>query len=381
MKEFLRGFTRIASYFILGVALIAVYKTFDNINVIISFVGRIIRILNPFVIGLGLAFLMYAPTKWLEKWLAEKAPQRVKKYYRLISVLTVYFILILIIALLLIYALPALIKGTVDFVSSLPKYYNELIEFLNTLTEKDGLLEGYDVTQAVEELYTSYIEPRFTTDAVIGYFKGLMNFTTSILNIFMAFIISIYMLLSRESLVRTGKIILSLFLKKCQLDTLAKYTHRSCEILYSYFYSQALDAFIVGAIMTIGLIIFRAPSAPLLGFIIGLMNMIPYFGAIIGGCLAVGITLLSGNLYGAIFVAIYVIAMQQVDANLIQPRIVGHTLGVRPIYVLFAITLCGGLFGFWGIFLGVPIIAIIQMLFRDYLAYRQRERKTIRPSD
>ena len=109
--------------------------------------------------------------------------------------------------------------------------------------------------------------------------------------------------------------------------------------------------------------------------------MIPYFGAIIGGCLAIGITLLSGNLYGAVFIAIYVIAMQQVDANLLQPRIVGHTLGVRPIYVLLGITLGGGLFGFWGIFLGVPVVAILQMLLRDYLAYHQREKKPpIQPS-
>jgi len=381
MKEFIRGFTRIASYFILGVALIAVYKTFDNINVILSFVGRLIRILNPFVIGLGLAFLMYPPTKGLEKLFLKKAPEKLKAKSRLISVLMVYLIFILLIALLLIYALPALVRGILDFVSSLPKYYNELRDFLDQLTEEGGLLEGYDVATTVERIYKSYIEPRFTTESVIGYFKGLMNFTTSILNLFMSIIISIYMLLSRESLVRTGRTILGLFLKEDKLSKLGRYTHRSCEIIYSYFYSQALDAIIVGIIMTIGLVIFRAPSAPLLGFLIGLMNMIPYFGAIIGGCLAIGITLLSGNLYGAILVAIYVVAMQQVDANLIQPRIVGHTLGVRPIYVLFSITLFGGLFGFWGIFLSVPIIAIIQMLFRDYLQYSKREEHPAKSSN
>lgn len=380
MKEFIRGFTRIASYFVLGVALIAVYKTFDNINIILSFIGRIIRILSPFVIGLGLAFLLYAPTKRLEALISRKAPERLKKHQRLISVLAVYLILLLLIGLLLTYALPALVKGVLEFVGSLPKYYNELIAFLNTLTEEGGLLEGYDAAYAVEKIYGTYIEPRFTTDAVIGYFKGIMSFTTSILNIFMAFIISIYMLLNRDSLVHTGKTILSLFLKKHQLEVLGKYTRRSCEIIYSYFYSQALDAIIVGVIMTIGLVVFGAPSAPLLGFMIGLLNMIPYFGAIIGNCLAIGITLLSGNIYGAIFIAIYVIAMQQVDANLIQPRIVGRTLGVRPIYVLFAITLGGGLFGFWGIFLAVPVIAIIQMLYRDYLERRQREVRAIPPS-
>ncbi len=381
MKEYLKEFTRVVSLFLLGVALIAVYKTFDNINIIFNFIGRIIGILSPFVIGLALAFLLYLPASWIEKHFMRILPKRLARHSRTFSVLLVYLLLILLVALLLTFAVPALVHSAIDFVSSLPKYYNDFMDFISSQTEDGGLLHGFNLPAAVENFYTSYIEPKFTTEAVMSYFKGLMDFTTSLLNIFMAFIISIYMLLSRESLIRTGRTILGLFIPERQISVLSQYTHRSCEILYSYFYSQALDALIVGVIMTIGLGIFRAPSAPILGFVIGLLNMIPYFGAIIGGCLAIGITLLSGNLYGAVFIAIYVIAMQQVDANLLQPRIVGHTLGVRPIYVLLGITLGGGLFGFWGIFLGVPVVAILQMLLRDYLAYHQREKKPpIQPS-
>ena len=253
MKEYLKGFTRVASLFVLGVALIAVYKTFDNINIIFDFCGRIVRILSPFVVGLGIAFLLYAPASRLEKRLQRLLPPRIVRFSRSISVLLVYLILILAITLLLFFGLPALVRSTLDFVGSLPKYYRELMEFLNSLTEKDGLLEGFSIAEAVENIYTSYIEPKFTAEAVISYFTGIMNFTTSLLNVFMSFIISIYMLLSRDSLIKTGKIILGLFLHERQLEGLSHYTHRSCEILYSYFYSQALDGLIVAIIMTIGL--------------------------------------------------------------------------------------------------------------------------------
>lgn len=110
---------------------------------------------------------------------------------------------------------------------------------------------------------------------------------------------------------------------------------------------------------------------------LGLMNMIPYFGAIIGGIICVLVALLSGNVYGAIFVAIYILAMQQIDSNIIQPRIVSNSVGIKAIYVLLAITVGGGFFGFWGIFLGVPVMAMIQMLVKDFIDYRRRreERK------
>lgn len=375
MKERFKGLTIIVAVFILGVALIAVYKTFDNLAVIFAFFGKILHILSPFVIGLGMAFLLFAPSNWLEKRIKHAKQKWAANHARALSVLFVYLILAALIVLLFIFGLPALIRGAVSFVTALPVYYTQLMNFLSSLTSDGGLLQGFDITGAVNNIYTEYILPRFTVENVLTYFKGFMNFTTYLLNIFMAIIISIYMLLGRESLLHAGRSILELFLPEKWMPGLSKYTHRSCAILYSYLYSQALDAFIVGIIMTIGLVIFHAPNAPLLGFFVGLMNLIPYFGAIIGCCLAVAITLISGNFYGAIFIAIYMIAMQQLDANLIQPRIVSNTVGIKPIYVLLAITLGGGLFGFWGIFFGVPAIAIIQMLLRDYIQYRKRLKK------
>jgi len=111
----------------------------------------------------------------------------------------------------------------------------------------------------------------------------------------------------------------------------------------------------------------------LLGMTLGLMNMIPYFGAIVGAIGIALVTLLTSNFYTAIGVVIYIIVIQQVDANIVQPRIVGGSVGLRPIYVLLSITLFGGLFGFWGIFLAPPLMALVQMLVRDAIHHRENK--------
>ena len=214
---------------------------------------------------------------------------------------------------------------------------------------------------------------QLTADRIFSYFQGILNFTTSLLDIFMALIISVYMLLGRESLIRAVKAVAGLVIKPRGMTFCSIYAHKITKIFYSYFYSQAIDACIVGVLATIGLLIARLPNAPVLGMMLGIMNMIPYFGAIIGGVICVLVALLSGNIYGAVFVAIYILAMQQIDGNIIQPRIVSNSVGIKAIYVLLAITIGGGFFGFWGIFLGVPFMAMVQMLVKDFIEYRKRQ--------
>ncbi|HIW73786.1 MAG TPA: AI-2E family transporter [Firmicutes bacterium] len=372
MKERFKNLTHLLGFFILGVALIAVYKTFDNLQIIGDFIWRIFDILSPFVTGFVLAFLLFAPVRFLERKYAKARPGPIRRHARAFSVLTVYVCLFALLALLLTFAIPAIIDGVRSLIAALPGYFDQFMAALDSLTGEGGLLEGLNISDTLDNLYRAYILPLLKFENAPTYFKGLMSFTSSLLNVFMALIISVYMLLGRESLVRACKLVFSLFIPARPLGVLSKYSRKACDILYNYLYSQVLDACIVSVIMTIGCFIFRTPVPAVLGFMIGLMNMIPYFGAIIGGVAAVAISLLSGNLYGSIFLAIYIIGMQQLDANVLQPRIVGDRVGIKPIYVLLAITLGGGLLGFWGIFLGVPMIAIVQMILIDLIRYRHR---------
>ena len=379
MKRFKR-FSSWISLFLLGVALIVVYKTFDNLNGIWSFVGTILGILSPFVGGFVLAFLLYGPSHRLELLLQKASLSFVSKHSRALSVAIVYLVLVALLVLLLVFALPPVVMGIFDFIKMIPTYIENARSLLEEYSQPGGMLAGLELNDKWDALYQGLMSKisGITLEDLTSYLQGVISAASTIVNAFMSFIISIYMLLSRESLVRALRAVLGLFLSERAMDTLNSYIHRVVRIFYGYLYGQALDALIIGVILAIGMQIIGVPNGWLLGLMTGTMNMIPYFGAIIGGVFSVLITLLSGSLYQAIFVAIYVVVMQQIDGNILQPRIVGNSIGLKPIYVLLSITVFGGLMGFWGIFLGVPIMAVIQMLLKDLIRYRSQKRRMVR---
>ena len=377
MKKRFRHFTFWLMAFVFAVAVIAVYKTFDNFDLIWKFFANIMGILSPFVIGFGLAFLLYGPSHFLEKQFRRRKIPVITKHARGASILLVYIALAGIVALILTFAIPALIRGITDFVNmlirDLPPLYNQALEWIAEHSGSGGLLEGFDVEGKLQEIY-NYVLSNVTADKVIQSLGSVISFTSSLLNIFMAIIISVYMLASREHLLRALKAVLGLVVRPRWLNMLGDYAHKTGTIFYGYLYSQFLDACLVGVLAAIGLWLMGIPNGPLLGMMVGMMNMIPYFGAIIAGVFCALIALISEGVWKAVLVAAFILVLQQIDGNIIQPRIVSHSIGVRPIYVLLAITVGGGLFGFWGIFLGVPVMATVQMLLNDIIAYRNRPR-------
>lgn len=370
MKRF-KGVISWLSAFLFAVAVIAVYKTFDNFNSIWAFIGTLLDILSPFVVGFGIAFMLFAPSRYIENKLLQSKNRFLKRGARLIAVAVVYIALFLIIGALLVFALPALVRALIDFLRTLPGYYQTAMDWVEQFTKPGGLLENMDIPGKLQELYDNVLS-KINMDTITASLQGVISFTSSLLSVFMSFIISVYMLASRESLFRALRAVCGLFMKDKWMDNVSRYAHRAGEIFYKYLYSALIDACIIGVIVSIGLAIFGVPNAVLLGMMVGFMNLIPYFGALIGGAGCAIIALLSGNVYTAIGVAVYILIMQQIDGNIIQPRIVGGGIGIKPIYVLLAITAGGGLFGFWGIVLGVPVMAIIQMLLSDYIQYRNR---------
>ena len=294
-----------------------------------------------------------------------------EKAARPLSVALVYLLMIGLLSLLFYIAVPALVSAVGEFVSSVPAYYEKVMRFINDRAGPGSFLESLDLPQRAKEIY-AFLQEQVTVEKLLSYLSSVLNFTSSLVEVIMAIIVSVYMLLGHESLFAAVKSVLGLVFKPKTLTFFSTYAHKTAKIFYNYFYSQMLDALVVGVLATIGFLLARMPNAAVMGMLLGIMNMVPYFGALIGGVLSVLVALLSGNFYGALFVAVYILVMQQIDANIIQPRIVGQTVGIKAIYVLLGITIGGGLFGFWGIFLGAPFIAVVQMLLTDYIAYRNR---------
>lgn len=362
--------------FTLVAAAILLYKLYDNFAEAVGLVGRLIRILGPFVGGFVLAFFMHGPSNLLEKQFLKLKGKWWAKLARPLALAITYIALLGVLALLFYLVIPAVVESISALVAAMPDYYASVMNVVDTMVEPGGMLESLGLEDKVQEVYNALLgtlTEMVTTENVVTAIRGVGNVATSIINVVIAVIVSLYMLGGREHLIAAVKNFLSLFLKPHTLATVSDYTRRTGTIFYKYFYGAFLDSLCVGIVVSIGLLIFRVPYAVLLGMALGLMNMIPYFGAIVGCVVIALVTLLTNGFYTALGVAIYIIVIQQVDANIIQPRVVGDFVGLRPIYVLLSVTLFGGLFGFWGVFLAPPLMAIIQMFVRDATIARKKK--------
>ncbi|MBR5524634.1 MAG: AI-2E family transporter [Clostridia bacterium] len=363
-------------YFSIPAAAILLFKLYDNFGEAIGLIGKLFGIFAPFVGGFVIAFFLYGPSNWLEERFLRLKGKTWSKLARPLSLTAVYLLLLGVLALLVYLVFPVLTKSLTELIGALPGYLIAGIEKLQEYTQPDTLLGEFGLAEKLSEVYQALLDMvtrLLTTENLLAAIKSVKSIFSSLVDVVIAVAVSIYMLSGRENLFRAASDVLGLFFRRRSLAILRRYSRRTATIFYSYFYGALLDALIVGVVVSIGLLIFRVPYAVLMGMTLGLMNMIPYFGAIIG-CLGIAlITLLTSNFYTALGVVIYIIVVQQVDANIIQPRIVGDSVGLRPIYVLLSITLFGGLFGFWGIFLAPPLMAFVQMLVRDAIARKKKQ--------
>lgn len=364
-------------YFSFPAATVLLFKLYDNFDAALSLLDKLMHICAPFVGGFVLAFLLYGPSHWLEERFLKLQSKRWTKWARPLSLLITYLVFLGILTLLFYLLFPIVISSLSDLVEKLPTMLTNTKIKLEQLTASDGPLGGLGLDGKVADIYTMLVNESgklFTPANVLTALKGVGNVASSLINTVIAIVVSIYMLHGREHLLHAVRNFAGLFIRRRPLARLRSYTRRTGIIFSQYIYSAVLDALLVGAAVSVGLMIFRVPYAVLLGMLLGVMNLVPYFGAILGCVLLSFAALLTNGLTAAIGVAVYIIVVQQIDANIVQPRIMGDAMGLRPIYVLLGITFFGGIFGFWGILLGPPLMAVIQMIVRDIYTRRKKKK-------
>ena len=183
----------------------------------------------------------------------------------------------------------------------------------------------------------------------------------------MSIIVSIYILSERDEILGFFNRLSKRIFKEDTYSNVEKYFYETNNVFFRFISSQLLDGMVVGIITSIAMKIMGIQYAVLLGFMIGLFNLIPYFGAIIAVIIAGIITIFTGGLDQAIWMVIIVTILQQIDANIINPKITGDSLKISPLLVIFAVTVGGAYFGVLGMFLAVPIATVIKIILEDYI--------------
>ncbi len=368
-------------WFSLAISAIAVYKLLDNFTDILNTLGSFVSLLKPFLLAGILSYLLYIPCKKIENSFNESKLKILRKKRRGLSVLTVYVIGFIVIFIIIKFIVPAISKSITELANNIPNYYNRAIEFFENAPE-GSITEKISTTDLVQGLknidISELVKNLISLEKINSYIKGIMGATGAIFDLFVTIVVSIYLLLERKDIKNFLKNVCKASLSDNTYNKIKKYYSKTNNIFYNYVSSQILDALIVGVIVAIAMSIMKIKYGVILGFMVGLFNLIPYFGAIFGVGLATIITIFTGGFSQAIWLAIITIVLQQIDANIINPKILGTSLSLSPILVIFGVTVGGAYFGVLGMFLGVPIVALLKIIIIDVVNEKNEEKEKIK---
>ena len=370
MKTFKKG-SKWLYWFTLIVAVVIIYKVLDNFTGIGLWLGNLLKVLSPFFMAILLAYLLYIPCRKIEKLYSKR--KRLKKRARGLSVATTYLLAILVIIIAVNILLPILSESVIELASNLPGYYDNAIKYIENLPE-DSIINKEIVQNAINKLKEIDITKLLSLDNITMYVEKVVGIANGIFNVFVTIVVSIYILLERTEILKYVRRLNSSLFSEKRCNTIDRYFVKGNEIFFKYISSQVLDAIIVGIIMSIALSIMGVKYSILLGFLIGVFNLIPYFGAIFAVIITTIVTLFTGGFSQAIWVVIVLIILQQIDANVINPKITGDALEISRILIIFAVTVGGSYFGILGMFLGVPVVSAIKMMIDDYIERNENKK-------
>ena len=341
-------------------------------------------ILKPVIIGFVIAFLLNPAMNFFEKHFRRFALPRVKNQLRMKKILRgVCILLVLIIALFLISFLmnliiPELFDSVSGMVKELPGQTTAFINWINGIMDSNLWME--ETLKEVLVNITNYLKD-FLSNDLLSQITGWMEYLTSgvigvfnvLYNLLLGVVFSIYILASKEQFVGQLKKLFCVFLRPKQVNALLKNSRLCYQIFSAAIFGKVLDSAIVGLLCFIGMTVIGLPYAVLISVIVGVTNVIPFFGPYIGA-IPSALLILFVNPLQCLYFIIFILILQQIDCNILDPRIVGGSVGLSAFWVLLACILFGGLFGIVGLLIGVPTTACIYTIVKSILEDRLKRK-------
>lgn len=370
--------------FVLGAILI--YKFIGNWPATVKSLGNIFHILSPFLIGGMIALVLYPFIKALyNRFFMGVCHIKSKKAAKMLSILVAYLIAVGAFAVLIGFVVPQIYKSITEIANQAPVWYENIRNWFTEFEDKhtNSSIDYNFINQKIEDALPKLVD--YMTGALTNMVPYILNTSMAILsgvlNLVIAIIVSIYMISDNKNIFYHFKRFLYAVLPKKTADNTRIICKNCASIFINYIIGKSFDSIIVMIICFIIMLILKLPYAVLISVIVGITNMIPYFGPYIGGVIGGVIIVIASPIKLIIFV-IMIVCIQQVDGLLIGPRIIGSTTGLKPVWVVFSITVGGALFGVIGMFLGVPVFAVLSYLLNITVQHFLDKRKvTVQPYD
>lgn len=354
--------------FIVAAAVILFYLAMTQIGLFTSKIGEVIGIMQPFIIGFSFAYLLNFVLKFYENKVFEYNwfKKIGLKSKRGVGLLFTYATAFLVLGLFIQFVLPQLIDSIVGLVNDIPRYITNVTKLLEDIVKEFNVGdEYYSIIIDNVNNFINYVI-KLGTDLLPVLGGALAAIASSIWNIILGIIISIYLLIDKEKFFALGKKVTYALLSESKAKTTINLTHRSNDTFGRFLSGKILDSAIIGVLTFAILTIFDMPYALLVSVIIGVTNIIPFFGPFIGAVPAFIIILFISPPKALWFILIIII-IQQIDGNIIGPKILGDSIGISAFWILFSIMVAGKFLGFAGMIIGVPLFAVIYSLIKEYI--------------
>ena len=328
-------------------------------------ISKVTGILMPFIYGAVIAYLLKPVCNTVENFLRRLLPEKMGSTANMLAVAFSLLFGILVVYALFMMIVPQLVTSVTTL------YYtaqNNIRDFVDWASKQEIIASN---EQLLDFIKTSYNKLQANLDTWVketllpsmqsilsGAAVGVMSFVTFLKNFVIGLIVSVYLLASRKKFGQQGKLILYSLVKPRWADLFLEEICYADKMFGGFINGKILDSAIIGVLCYVACLIFKFPSALLVSVIIGVTNVIPFFGPFIGAIPATLLILIQ-NPIKALWFVLFVLVLQQVDGNIIGPKILGNTTGLSSFWVLFAILLFGGLWGFVGMIIGVPLFAVI----------------------
>lgn len=363
---------RVLVYIVAGIGILAAYFILINLKRVSGIFSSVSGILRPFIIAAIFAYIVNGPMMFFERLFGrltdKKKPRPVLK--RVLAIIAAWVASLAVLVLFFVIIVPDVKISITTLINNLPSYFESLKAFIVALAEKYQLdisylnsFMNFQVTaDGIMEIIDKY------SDALIPQLANIANISVQIgsfiADVIIAIIISVYLLFSKETLIaQLKKVLYALFNRKLADVSVrvARETHRTFS---GFINGKLLDSLIIGILCFIGMSILKFEYALLISFIVGVTNVIPFFGPMFGAVPSV-LLLLMIDPWHALWFAVFIFALQQLDGNVIGPKILGDSTGLPALWVMFAILVGGALWGVAGMFVGVPLFAVIYRFSKE----------------
>lgn len=331
------------------------FKLLDRIDSIVLMVNYLLSILTPIFWAIGIAFVLNPMMMFFEKKL---------RINRILSILICYIIVLGAVVTLITFVIPMIVTNVTDLAGNFNEYQRQATDYFNDVIVKSEIYENLDLKEYLNlEKISSYFGdiPALLNNVVDGLVTFVFSFFGATFRILVGFVIGVYLLLDKEKFQVGVKKLIYGFTDIKKADRSILFFKDVNQIFTRYIIGKTIDSIIIGTLCFIGLVILDVRYAALLAIIVGVTNMIPYFGPFIGMIPAIIITLFYSPIK-ALWVGLFILALQQFDGYILGPKILGDSVGLSPFWIILGILVGGSLMGVLGMLLAVPIVAVVQLV-------------------